>query len=80
MEVKFKNWLERGKPGPVRMFNRIVTVTDQGLEYEADQRHAEILMKDLCIDESRKGVVTQGVASASEGEKGREGEAGRHGG
>ncbi len=42
MEMKFKNRLERGKPGAVRILNRIVTVTENGLEYEADQRHAEI--------------------------------------
>ena len=36
MEVKFKNRLERGKPGSVRILNRIVTVTKDGLEYEAD--------------------------------------------
>ncbi len=38
MEVKFKNRLERGKPGSVRILKRTVTVTDQGLESEADQR------------------------------------------
>ncbi len=38
----------------MRILNRIVTVTDQGLEYEADRRHAEILMKDMCIDEGSK--------------------------
>ncbi len=37
MEVKLPNRLERGKPGSVRILNRIATVTDQGLEYEADQ-------------------------------------------
>ncbi len=48
-----------------------MTVTDLGLEREADQRRAEILMKDMCIDESSKGV-TPGVVSTSEG-GGREG-------
>ncbi len=72
MEVKFKNRLDRGKIGSMRsmtILNRIPTVTDQGLEYEADQRHAEISMKDICIDESSKGVVTPGVVSTSEGGK-----------
>ncbi len=36
-------------------------MTDQGLEREADYRHAEILMKDTCIDESSKGAATPGV-------------------
>ncbi len=51
MEVKFKARLERRKPGAVRILNRIVTVTSGGLDYEADQRHAEILMKDMGIDQ-----------------------------
>ena len=68
MEVKFKGRLERGKPGAVRILNRVVTVTENGLEYEADQRHAEILMRDMGIDESSKGVVTPGVSIAEEGQ------------
>ncbi len=59
--MKFKNRFERGKPGSVWILNRTVTVTVQGSEYEADQRHAEILMKDVCIDQSSNGVVTSGV-------------------
>ncbi len=51
--------------------NRIATVPDSGLEYEADQRRAEILMKDMGIDEGSKGVSTLGV-STSEGGKRRE--------
>ena len=38
MEVKFKGRLERGKPGAVRILNRIVTATENRLEYEADQK------------------------------------------
>ncbi len=57
MEVKFKDRLERGKPGSVRILNRIATVTENGLEHEADQRRAEILMRDMGIDEGCKGVV-----------------------
>ena len=62
-----KNRLERGRPGAVRILNRIVTVTENGLEYEADQRHAEILMRDMGIDESSKGVTTPGVSSIEGG-------------
>ncbi len=37
MEIKFKERSARGKVGAsVRILNRIVTVTDEGLEYEAD--------------------------------------------
>ncbi len=51
------NRLERGKPGSVRILNKIVTATDQGVEYEADQRHVEISMKDMRAEERSKGVV-----------------------
>ncbi len=60
MEVKFKSRLGRNKLRSATILNRIVTVTDQGLEYEADQRNAELLMKDVCFDESSKGVATPG--------------------
>ncbi len=70
MEVKFNGRLERGKPGAARILNRIVTVTENGLEYEADQRHAEILIRDMGIDESSKGVVTPGVSIAEGGQLG----------
>ena len=45
-------------------------MTENGLEYEADQRHAEILMRDMGIDESSKGVVTPGVSVAEAGQTG----------
>ncbi len=35
MEAKFKGLLERGRPGKVRILNRIATVTENGLEHEA---------------------------------------------
>ncbi len=65
MEAKFKVRLERTRPGAVRILNRTVTVTSEGLDYEADQRHAEISMKDMGVDEGSKGVSNPG--SNSEG-------------
>ncbi len=38
----------------MRILNRIVTVIENGLEVEADQRHAEILMKDMGIDDGSR--------------------------
>ncbi len=64
----------------MRILNRIVTVTNQGLKREADQRRAEILMKDMCVDESSKGVVTPGVVSTGEGVRACEGEVRQCGG
>ncbi len=52
----------------MRISNRIVTVANGGLEYEADQRHAEILMKDVGKDEGSRGVNTPG----SNGEGGQD--------
>jgi hypothetical protein len=51
----------------VRILNRVVTVTDEGLEHEADQRHAEILMRDMGIEVGSKGAVTPGVVFTGEG-------------
>ncbi len=45
------------------------------MEYEADQRHAEILMKDMGIDEGSKGVVSPGSnGEGGQDEKGDKGE------
>ncbi len=45
-------------------------MTENGLEYEADQRHAEILMRDMGLDESSKGVTTPGVSKTEGGQTG----------
>ena len=36
----------------IRILNRIVTWTNQGLEYEADQRHAELIIQEVGLTES----------------------------
>ncbi len=66
MDVNFKGKLERGKPGAVRLLNRIVTVTESGLEHEADQGHAEIIVSDIGLSPECKGVVTPGVSEKEE--------------
>eukprot|EP00969_Alexandrium_andersonii_P111187 4908720-Alexandrium_andersonii.AAC.1 len=57
----------KGRLGPrredmkeMRVLNRIVTWTDEGIWYEADQRHAELIIKGLGMKEESKGVVTPG--------------------
>ena len=42
------------------MFNRIVTLTPEGLIYESDPGHAELMVRNLGLGES-KGVGTPGV-------------------
>ena len=61
MIVKFRARLEKGKHDSVRILNRIVTVTDEGLEYEADQRHAELIEREMNIQANSKSVTTPGV-------------------
>ena len=42
------------------IFNRIVTLTPEGLIYESDLRHAELMVRNLGFGES-KGIGTPGV-------------------
>ena len=41
--------------------NRVIEWTPNGIKYEADQRHAEIIYQELGLKESSKGVVTPGI-------------------
>ncbi len=45
MDVKFEG--RQGEVESRQELNRIATLTEHGLEYQADQRHLEILMKDM---------------------------------
>ena len=36
----------------MRVLNRIVRITDDGIEYEADQRHADLVIKQLALEKS----------------------------
>ena len=44
----------------MRILNRIITLTDEGIIYEADPRHAELMIRNLGLD-GGKGAVTPGV-------------------
>ena len=62
-EVKF-----RGRIGPgatddkaIRILNRVVEWTTEGIMYEADQRHAEIIVAKMGLEGGAKGVVTPGL-------------------
>ena len=54
MTVKFRARLRCGEEGSVRILNRIVTVASDGLEYEADQRHAELVVREAGVNLSSK--------------------------
>lgn len=43
----------------VNVLNRIISWTKEGIEYEADPRHAELVIKDLGLEDAN-GVVTPG--------------------
>lgn len=51
----------RGRRGPdpgdcksIRILNRIVSWTDNGIQYEADQRHEELIIKMMGLDQTCK--------------------------
>ena len=50
-----------GDEKSVRILNRVVTYTDDGIEWEADQRHAEIIVKQMGLGAGSKGVITPGI-------------------
>ena len=63
----------RGRLGPnrnddksVRILNRIVEWGEDEIRYEADQRHAEIIIKHLGMRENTKGVTTPGIKETEE--------------
>ena len=69
-ETKF-----RGRMGPdannvheLRVLNRIVRWDEAGIEYEADQRHAEIIMEQTGTN-TGISVVTPGVKQGQDGDE-----------
>ena len=64
-EVKF-----RGRIGPskndeesIRLLNRVFEWSDQGITFEADQRHADLIVQDLGLAGDSKGLTTPGSKS-----------------
>jgi hypothetical protein len=71
--IKMRGILGRGREDEkeIRLLNRIIRVTPAGVEIEADQRHAEIIIEQMKMT-GAKGVTTPGVktsASDSLGDK-----------
>ncbi len=63
----------RGRIGPcqtdlkaIRILNRILEWTKEGIIYEADQRHAEIIKNQMGMKDESKGVNTPGVKGISD--------------
>ena len=61
-EIKVRGRLGEGCNGPqeLRILNRVVSVNTQGLTYEADPRHTDILMSSLSLT-SANASATPGV-------------------
>jgi len=60
----------KGRIGPasgdeksMRVLNRLVHWTSEGIEYEADQRHAELIIQELNLKADSKGANTPGEQS-----------------
>ncbi len=51
----------------MKMLNRIVRYTEEGIEYEADPRHAELVVKMMKMEEAN-GVMTPGEKTEEEEE------------
>ena len=67
-EVKFKVRLGEGDGDDksVRVLNRVMEWRDhEGVRYEADQRHADIIVRELGLEEGSKAVKTPGVKEGS---------------
>ena len=61
-EVKFRGMIGPGAKEGKQMIilNRMVTWTNEGSEYKADQRHAEIIVEEMHLGKQSKSAVTPG--------------------
>ena len=55
---------DKGEVKELRFLNRVLTWHDQGIDWEADPRHAELITKQLDLEDCRP-VVTPGVKDES---------------
>merc|ERR1711873_57450 len=50
----------------IRILNRVIEWTEEGILYEADHRHAEIIVRKMELDTGTKPAVTPGVKREEE--------------
>ena len=48
---------EKGQVNEVKILNKIVRVTDKGIELEADPRHVEMTIRDLKLEDAKISAV-----------------------
>ena len=51
-----------GEVGEARILNRIIRVTGEGWEYEADQRHADLIMKETEAEKMSCHPTHEGIS------------------
>ena len=70
-EIKIRERSGEGVAGDnqIKMLNRVVSLTEEGLVYEADPRHCELLVSSLNLGESNS-VGTPGVKPSDRDERG----------
>lgn len=56
----------QGQSAEVRILNKVVRITESGIELEADPRHAELVVKDLGLDGAKASAVP-GAKSEAKG-------------
>ena len=73
-DVKIRGRLGSGKldQKEIRILNRIVRWTPRGIEYEADQRHAEIIVRDMGLEKAKGSSVPGQKAKKEERQESRE--------
>ena len=59
-KVKGRNGPEKGDERSTRILNRLVHWTPEGVEYDADQRHAKLIIRELGLKEGSKSVNAPG--------------------
>eukprot|EP00973_Karenia_brevis_P021183 2911940-Karenia_brevis.AAC.1 len=65
LETKFEISTNRIGPGEkdakqAKLFNRTITYTASGIQYEADPRHAELIIKQWGLSDCKE-VITPGI-------------------
>ena len=48
---------QKGQSAEVRILNKVVRITDNGIELEADPRHAELVVKELGLEGAKPAMV-----------------------
>ena len=67
-EVTFRGRIgpARGDLKSIKLFNRVIQWEDKGLVYEADQRHADMIIKMIGLTQDSKPLSSPGEKSDPE--------------